>query len=46
MLRATVLATVCFTNLGKLNFDFKLEPIYATNLAASKNEAHIKRDQK
>jgi hypothetical protein len=46
MLRATLLATVCFTNLGKLNFDYKLEPIYATDLAASKNEAHVKSGQK
>ncbi len=42
--------TVCFTNLGKLNlpmvvFDFKLEPVFDTAPATSKNEAHIKSGQ-
>ncbi len=41
--------TVCFRDLAKLNclwwFDFKLEPIFDTSPAASKNEAHVKSGQ-
>ncbi len=41
--------TVCFRDLAKLNspmwFNFKLEPVFNTAPASSKNEAHFKSGQ-